>query len=97
MQFHPARPLQGGSCCVIIDVNWRPVFWDDEAAAKAAVLQYIQQADILKVTDEASAGRSCVDAGGPAVPHGASCRPRPAAVCQPICCALPCRAEPHPS
>ncbi|EFN55549.1 hypothetical protein CHLNCDRAFT_134013 [Chlorella variabilis] len=39
---------EGGSCCVIIDVNWRPVFWDDEAAAKAAVLQYIQQADILK-------------------------------------------------
>jgi sugar/nucleoside kinase (ribokinase family) len=37
---------------VVIDVNWRPVFWDDEAAAKEAVLQYCQQADVLKITDE---------------------------------------------
>jgi fructokinase len=39
---------------VVVDVNWRPVFWGDEAAAKAAVLPYAQQAHILKVTDEAS-------------------------------------------
>ena len=45
---------QGGHTTVVIDVNWRPVFWDDEAAAKAAVLDYIQQAHILKVTDEVS-------------------------------------------
>lgn len=43
---------EGGHTTVVIDVNWRPVFWDDEAAAKAAVLEYIQQAHILKVTDE---------------------------------------------
>lgn len=43
---------EGGRCCVVIDVNWRPVFWDDEAAAKEAVLQYCQQADVLKITDE---------------------------------------------
>lgn len=47
-----ALGAQGGHSTVVIDVNWRPVFWDDEAAAKAAVLEYIQQAHILKVTDE---------------------------------------------
>lgn len=47
-------PTQGGHTVVVIDVNWRPVFWDDERAAKAAVLAYIQQAHVLKVTDEAS-------------------------------------------
>lgn len=48
--------LQGSHCTVVIDVNWRPVFWDDEASAKATVLEYIQQAHILKVTDEVTAG-----------------------------------------
>ncbi|KAL4432540.1 hypothetical protein ABPG77_000477 [Micractinium sp. CCAP 211/92] len=43
---------EGSHCTVVIDVNWRPVFWDDEASAKATVLEYIQQAHILKVTDE---------------------------------------------
>ena len=37
---------------MVLDVNWRPVFWDDEATAKATVLEYIKQAHILKVTDE---------------------------------------------
>lgn len=49
--YHPSAS-QGGHTTVVIDVNWRPVFWDDETAAKAAVLEYIQQAHILKVTDE---------------------------------------------
>ena len=46
----------GGQCCVVVDVNWRRVFWPgDEAAAKSEILQYIAQAaDILKVTDEVS-------------------------------------------
>lgn len=52
----PPCPAQGAHTTVVIDVNWRPVFWDDEAAAKAAVLEYIQQAHILKVTDEVSIG-----------------------------------------
>ncbi|KAI7846208.1 hypothetical protein COHA_000278 [Chlorella ohadii] len=47
-----AAAREGGHTTVVIDVNWRPVFWDDEAAAKSAVLDYIQQAHILKVTDE---------------------------------------------
>lgn len=50
------KPMQGGHTTVVIDVNWRPVFWDDEAAAKATVLEYIKQAHILKVTDEVRGG-----------------------------------------
>jgi fructokinase len=51
--------MQSGHCTVVVDVNWRPVFWGDEAVAKAAVLPYAQQAHILKVTDEASKTAAC--------------------------------------
>ncbi|MGF1514111.1 MAG: carbohydrate kinase [Elainellaceae cyanobacterium] len=37
---------------VVIDVNWRPMFWPQPDAAKPAVLELIQQADILKLSDE---------------------------------------------
>lgn len=40
------------SCTVIVDVNWRPVFWQDLVAAKKQVQDFIGVADILKVTDE---------------------------------------------
>jgi fructokinase len=40
------------SCIVIIDVNWRPVFWPDVDAAKDIIKEFVAQADILKVTDE---------------------------------------------
>jgi fructokinase len=39
-------------CSVIIDVNWRPVFWQDLAAAREIVKNFVPFADILKVTDE---------------------------------------------
>eukprot|EP00884_Botryococcus_braunii_P003415 jgi/Botrbrau1/13074/Bobra.0187s0036.1 len=37
---------------VIIDVNWRPVFFEDPEKAPEVVLPYVKQADILKLTDE---------------------------------------------
>ena len=37
---------------VVIDVNWRSVFWDDEQRAKAVILEVLHQADYLKLTDE---------------------------------------------
>lgn len=37
---------------MIIDVNWRPVFFEDPEKAPEVVLPYVQQADILKLTDE---------------------------------------------
>ena len=37
---------------VVIDVNWRSVFWDDEQRAKSVILEVLHQADYLKLTDE---------------------------------------------
>jgi fructokinase len=39
-------------CAVVIDVNWRPVFWDNLEAARVVVKNFVSSADILKVTDE---------------------------------------------
>lgn len=45
---------KGGKCVIIIDVNWRPVFWTiPHDQARSIILQYIHHyADIVKVTDE---------------------------------------------
>lgn len=37
---------------ILLDVNWRPVFWDDPAAAPAIIHQLVKQADFLKLSDE---------------------------------------------
>lgn len=43
----------GGRAAIIVDVNWRPVFWEDAApTARDIILDYIEQAHLLKVTDE---------------------------------------------
>lgn len=46
-----ASPQQK-NCSVIIDVNWRPVFWKDLEKAREIVKDFVPLADILKVTDE---------------------------------------------
>ncbi|MEO1351254.1 MAG: carbohydrate kinase [Cyanobacteria bacterium J06635_15] len=39
---------------VVIDVNWRPMFWPDPAVAPAIILKFLQQANFLKLSvDEA--------------------------------------------
>lgn len=45
---------RAGSATLILDVNWRPVFWEaqGEAAAKATILDFIAATDLLKVTEE---------------------------------------------
>ncbi|NEP34337.1 carbohydrate kinase [Moorena sp. SIO3B2] len=37
---------------IFIDVNWRPVFWNDANTAIEIIQDMIQQADFLKLTDE---------------------------------------------
>ncbi len=37
---------------VVIDVNWRSVFWDNERRAKSIILEVLNHADYLKLTDE---------------------------------------------
>ncbi|KAG1669402.1 hypothetical protein FOA52_004053 [Chlamydomonas sp. UWO 241] len=40
-----------GGCKVLVDVNWRPVFWEDHAAAKKEITEFLQDADLLKISD----------------------------------------------
>ena len=37
---------------VLVDINWRPVFWEDECSAIAAIKPYVGKADIVKMSDE---------------------------------------------
>ena len=37
---------------VLIDINWRPVFFEEESEAKEIILPYVEQGDILKMSDE---------------------------------------------
>ncbi|TVR06416.1 MAG: carbohydrate kinase [Phormidium sp. GEM2.Bin31] len=37
---------------VLIDVNWRPVFWQDVESAKATIRKAIADADLLKLSEE---------------------------------------------
>lgn len=37
---------------VLVDINWRPVFWPDPDEAKPTILQVIKQVDFLKLTDD---------------------------------------------
>ena len=37
---------------LILDVNWRPVFWPDPSIAKAKIRDLTQRIDFLKLTDE---------------------------------------------
>lgn len=37
---------------VLVDVNWRPVFWNDPEAAKKDILPFTLEADIVKITDD---------------------------------------------
>jgi fructokinase len=45
---------KGGS--VLVDVNWRPVFWSDPAAALPLIREYVHSvADVVKITDQEAA------------------------------------------
>jgi len=38
--------------CVLIDVNWRPVFFADPSNVKDRIIAFVSEADIVKLTDE---------------------------------------------
>lgn len=46
------RLAQENQVKIFIDVNWRPVFWDDPEVAKSLIMDILQQADFIKCTDE---------------------------------------------
>jgi fructokinase len=37
---------------ILLDINWRPMFWADIEAAKETIYQLMQQADSIKMSDE---------------------------------------------
>ena len=39
-------------CTLIVDVNWRPVFWNDTVKGHGIISKFVQLADIIKITDE---------------------------------------------
>lgn len=41
-----------GPCQVLIDINWRPVFFEEESKAKDIILPYVEAGDIIKMSDE---------------------------------------------
>ena len=45
---------------VLVDVNWRPVFFDDEAKAKEAITPYVLEADMVKVGSKLFCHMACV-------------------------------------
>ncbi len=37
---------------IFIDINWRPVFWEDSEVAKSLIMTILEQADLIKCTDD---------------------------------------------
>ena len=44
-----------GGGTVVVDVNWRPVFFADPEAARAVIAPYVARADVVKLADEEAA------------------------------------------
>lgn len=49
---HAMEMAHSAGTLVLVDVNWRPVFFENPKAAKAVVEEFVRQADIVKLTDE---------------------------------------------
>jgi fructokinase len=43
---------QEADTMVLIDVNWRPVFFDKPEEARKDILPFVHKADVVKITDE---------------------------------------------
>ena len=44
--------LEAPGLQVLVDVNWRPVFWDNQETAPERIKEYVDKADILKLSDD---------------------------------------------
>jgi fructokinase len=51
--LHRAVELaQAQSCKIVVDVNWRPVFWNSSDRAQPLIAKLLSHADFIKLTDE---------------------------------------------
>jgi sugar/nucleoside kinase (ribokinase family) len=49
--FRAAELVKSGGGKLLVDVNWRPVFWDDLEVARKEILAFLDMADIVKISD----------------------------------------------
>lgn len=49
---HAVEAMQRANRKVFVDVNWRPVFWKDGSFAPALIVDLLDRADYLKLTDD---------------------------------------------
>jgi sugar/nucleoside kinase (ribokinase family) len=61
---------------VLIDVNWRPVFWEGVAAPREVIAPYIARADIVKLSEEEAEWLLGIP-GADALEHPCKARRRP--------------------
>ena len=52
LQRFTSSMLIHGMLQVLVDVNWRPVFWPDQSTAPGIIRDFCKRADILKLSDE---------------------------------------------
>ncbi len=51
--LHRAVELaQAQSCKIVVDINWRPVFWNSSDRAQPFIAELLSHADFIKLTDE---------------------------------------------
>jgi len=46
-----AAAAKEGKTKLMVDVNWRPVFWEDVPVAKDVIIEFLNKADIVKISD----------------------------------------------
>jgi fructokinase len=47
-----AQLVKAGGGKLMVDVNWRPVFWEGEGLdPKAEILAFLELADVVKISD----------------------------------------------
>jgi fructokinase len=50
--YRAVELAQAKSCKIVVDVNWRPVFWDSAERAQPLIADLLNYADFIKLTDE---------------------------------------------
>jgi fructokinase len=50
--FRAVELAHGQSCKIVVDVNWRPVFWRNPELAQPLITELLGHADFIKLTDD---------------------------------------------
>jgi fructokinase len=50
--YRAVELAQAQSCKIVVDINWRPVFWNNTDLAQPLISNLLSHADFIKLTDE---------------------------------------------